>query len=121
MAIIQSDPFNESALATTLKIALSKNLRLAGMPGNVFLPKADTGLPKDSVANVTALLSLDKADCRVVEGTIPSHLMCDVDAGLRTVLALTTIWSALWSRSSTGPRVAVSSTRRGQLLGFNAG
>ncbi len=89
VAIIQSDSFNESALATTLAIALSKNLRLAGMPGNVFLPKSDTGLPKDSVANVTALLTLDKADCRVVEGMIPSHLMRDIDAGLRAVLART--------------------------------
>jgi len=47
------------------------------------------GMPNDSVANVTALLTLDKTDCRVVEGTIPSHLMRDIDVGLRTVLALT--------------------------------
>ncbi len=44
----------QRADATTLAIVLGKNLRLAGMPGNVFLPKSYTGLPKDSVANVTA-------------------------------------------------------------------
>ncbi|MDP4013496.1 MAG: type II toxin-antitoxin system PemK/MazF family toxin [Candidatus Nanopelagicales bacterium] len=88
VAIIQADPYNSSGLATVLGVVLTKNQRLASMPGNLFLPKEATGLPADSVANVTALVTLDKDECRDVAGTIPSHLMRSLDEGLRRVLAL---------------------------------
>jgi mRNA interferase MazF len=58
------------------------------MPGNVFLPPTATGLPRDSVANVTAIVTLNKTDLTDRVGNIPPSLMHDVDRGLRRVLSL---------------------------------
>lgn len=61
---------------------------MATMPGNVFLPTAATGLPRDSVVNVTALVTLNKADLSEHVVQVPSRLLDDVDRGLRRVLSL---------------------------------
>jgi mRNA interferase MazF len=58
------------------------------MPGNVFLPAAVSDLPKDSVINVTALVTLDKTDLDEPAGHAPASVMDDVDRGLRRVLGL---------------------------------
>jgi mRNA interferase MazF len=86
--ILQADPFNASQLNTTIAAVITSNTALAAMPGNVFLPGAVSGLPKDSVVNVTALVTLDKADLEPPVGQLPSSLMNDVDRGLRRVLGL---------------------------------
>jgi mRNA interferase MazF len=78
--VIQSGPFNASKLKTTIAAVFASNTDLAAMPGNVFLPAALTGLPKDSVVNVTALVTLDQT------GHLSAALMNDVDRGLRSVL-----------------------------------
>jgi mRNA interferase MazF len=84
--VVQSDPYNASRLATTLVLVVTSNTELAGMPGNVFLPAAMTGLPQDSVANVTALVTVDKADLDELAGEVPPSMMREVDHGLRRVL-----------------------------------
>jgi mRNA interferase MazF len=86
--VIQADPFNASRLSTTLAAVITSNTGLAAMPGNVFLPATSSGLPKDSVVNVTALVTLDKADLDAETGHLPSALMSEVDRGLRRVLGL---------------------------------
>ena len=86
--VIQSDPFNASRLNTTLAAVITSNTALAAMPGNVFLPAAVSGLPKDSVINVTALATLDKTDLEEPVGHVPASLMDEVDRGLRRVLGL---------------------------------
>jgi mRNA interferase MazF len=86
--VIQANPYNASRLATVLVAVLTSNTRLATAPGNVFLPVSATGLPRDSVANVTALVTLNKDDLSERVGEIPVSLMRDVDTGLRRVLAL---------------------------------
>jgi mRNA interferase MazF len=86
--IIQADPFNASRLNTTLAAVITSNTGLAAMPGNVFLPATSSGLPKDSVVNVTALVTLNKADLEAESGHLPPALMGDVDSGLRRVLGL---------------------------------
>ena len=86
--VIQSDPFNASRLNTTIAAIITSNTALATMPGNVFLPAVTSGLPKVSVVNVTALVTLDKADLEAPAGHLPSSLMHDVDRGLRRVLGL---------------------------------
>ena len=86
--VIQADPFNASRLSTTLAAVITSNTGLAAMPGNVFLPATSSGLPKDSVVNVTALLTLDKADLDAEAGHLPSALMSEVNRGLRRVLGL---------------------------------
>jgi len=86
--VIQADPYNASELNTTLVAVVTSNTALAAMPGNVFLPASATGLPKDSVVNVTALVTLDKEDLIEAAGTVPSYFMADIDRGLRRVLDL---------------------------------
>ena len=86
--VIQSEPYNDSRLATVLAAVITSNTALATMPGNVFLPAAATGLPRDSVVNVTALVTLNKTDLTDWAGQLSPSLMHDVDHGLRRVLAL---------------------------------
>ena len=73
--VILSDPFNASRLNTTIAAVITSNTALAAMPGNVFLPAAVSGLPKDSVINVTALVTLDKTDLEEPVGYVPASLM----------------------------------------------
>ena len=86
--IIQADPFNASRLNTALAAVITSNTGLAAMPGNVFLPAASSGLPKDSVVKVTALVTLNKADLDTEAGHLSAALMSEVDRGLRRVLGL---------------------------------
>lgn len=86
--VVQSDPYNVSRLATVLAAAITSNTALATMPGNVFVPTSAAGLPRDSVVNVTALVTLNKADLTDRVGLLPLSLMHDVDRGLRRVLGL---------------------------------
>ncbi|MPY85866.1 MAG: type II toxin-antitoxin system PemK/MazF family toxin [Actinophytocola sp.] len=86
--VIQADAFNTSRLATTLAAVLTSNTALAAMPGNVFIPAAISGLPRDSVLDVTALITVDKSDLDGPVGRLPDHLMEEVGHGLRRVLAL---------------------------------
>jgi len=86
--VIQSDPFNTSQLNTIIAAVITSNTALAAMPGNVFLPAAVSGLPRDSVVNVTALVTLDKTDLDEPAGHLPASLMNEVDRGLRRVLGL---------------------------------
>jgi mRNA interferase MazF len=58
--VVQGDALNRSKLATVLCAPLTSNLKWAGAPGNVLLPAASTGLPKDSVALVAQLVALDR-------------------------------------------------------------
>ena len=86
--VVQSDPYNASQLATFLALVLTSNTALAAMPGNVFLPSASSGLPRDSVVNVTAMITLDKADLEDPAGDVPASLLREVSQGLRRVLGL---------------------------------
>jgi mRNA interferase MazF len=86
--VIQSRPYNSSRLATVIAAVITSNTGLATMPGNVFLPAVATGLSRDSVVNVTALVTLNKADLDSRIGRAPDELLRDVDRGLRRVLDL---------------------------------
>jgi len=86
--ILQSDPYNASRLATVVAVVITSNTALAAMPGNVFLPASATGLPRDSVVNVTALVTLNKTDLTDRVGPLSLALMNEVDRGLRRALEL---------------------------------
>jgi mRNA interferase MazF len=86
--VIQADPYNGSRLNTTLAAVMTSNTGLAAMPGNVFVPAIASGLPRDSVVNVTALITLGKTDLEPALGRLPTSLMHEVDRGLRRVLGL---------------------------------
>ena len=61
VVIVQGDAFNRSSLATVVCVPLTSNLRWAEAPGNVRLTARQTGLPKDSVANVSQIVTLDRS------------------------------------------------------------
>lgn len=86
--IVQSDAFNRSRIATTVAVALTSNLRLADAPGNVFIPRSTSGLPKDSVANVSRVVTLDRDVLSDRTSKLPARLMRAIDTGLMLVLGL---------------------------------
>ncbi|SOJ56580.1 Endoribonuclease MazF6 [Mycobacterium simulans] len=86
--VIQPDPYNASRPTTVLAAVVTSNTGLAAMPGNVLLPASTTGLPRDSVVNATALVTLNKHDLIDRVGEVPPSLMHEVDRGLRRVLDL---------------------------------
>jgi len=88
LLVVQADAFNRSRLRTVLGVILTSNARLVDMPGNVLLPAKSTGLPRDSVANVTQIVTLDEGYLSRQVGQISPRLMARVDNGLRRVLAL---------------------------------
>jgi mRNA interferase MazF len=86
--IVQSDAFNQSAIRTVIVAAITSNLRLAAAPGNVILRKRDSRLAKDSVVNISQLLTLSKDFLVDRVGRISPTRIREVEGGLRLVLSL---------------------------------
>ena len=86
--VVQVDAFNRSRLRTVIGVALTSNTGYLDAPGNVLLPASRTGLPKDSVANVTQLVTVDEGYLADRSRQISRKLMSRVEAGLRLVLGL---------------------------------
>jgi mRNA interferase MazF len=86
--IVQANPFNRSRIRTIIAVVLTSNLRLAEAPGNVLVPTSDSGLPKDSVANVSQIITVDRTFLTERCGRLPGHLIRSIDEGLRLVLSL---------------------------------
>ena len=59
--VAQGNAFNRSRIATVVVVPLTRNLRLADAPGNVLFKARDTGLPDDSVANVSQIVTIDRS------------------------------------------------------------
>lgn len=86
--IVQDDAFNRSRLHTIIAVVLTTNLRLLDAPGNVLLSAKTTGLPKDSVANVSQVITVDREFLLKLAGRVRGQSLKDVDSGLRLVLGL---------------------------------
>ena len=86
--IVQANSFNRSRIKTIMVVVVTSNLKLADAPGNVSLPAASTGLPKDSVANVSQVITIDKSFLVEECGRVTSSLMKAIDEGLRLSLSL---------------------------------
>lgn len=86
--VVQDDAFTQSRISTVIVVVISSNIQLAEAPGNVRLPRGVSGLPKDSVINVSQILTVDKTFLVERIGSIPDSLQEEVDGGLRTVLYL---------------------------------
>jgi len=86
--VVQADSFNRSRIQTAIVAVITSNLELAEAPGNVLLAARSTGLPRDSVVDVSQLLTLDRGFLTEQAGTLPARLQGHVDEGLRTVLQL---------------------------------
>ena len=86
--VVQANAFNRSRIQTILVAVVTSNVELAAAPGNVLLPARSAGLPRDSVVNVSQVLTLDRSFLSEHAGTLPPRLQGAVDAGLRSVLQL---------------------------------
>ena len=86
--LVQADAFNQSRLATAVVAVITSNMALAAAPGNVIIRAQDSGLPRDSVVNVSQLLTLDKSVLIDRVGRVPFPLLQLVDEGMRLVLSL---------------------------------
>jgi mRNA interferase MazF len=84
--IVQGDAFNRSRIATALCVVLTSNLRWADAPGNVRLDAAVTGLPRDSVGNVSQVVTLDREALIERVGVLPDKKLALVLAGIDIVL-----------------------------------
>ncbi len=86
--VAQSDFFNVSQIQTVIVAAISSNLNLVAAPGNVFLSASSTGLPKDSVVNVSQVITVNKRLLTEKISQLSSAQMNEVESGLRLVLSL---------------------------------
>jgi mRNA interferase MazF len=84
--VVQGDALNQSRLATVVCIPLTSNLRWADASGNVLLSSRLTGLPKDSVANVSQIVALDKRVLTERVGKLPRNKLALLRAGIDVVL-----------------------------------
>jgi mRNA interferase MazF len=85
---MQADAFNHSRIRTIVAIAVTSNLRLLDAPGNVLLSSRASGLPKDAVANVSQIVTLDRDMLGERMRRLDSAVMTAIDRGLRLVLNL---------------------------------
>ncbi|MEO7520489.1 MAG: type II toxin-antitoxin system PemK/MazF family toxin [Gemmatimonas sp.] len=88
MLIVQSDTFNRSRIATVTVVALMGNIRLLDAPGTVLLPAKASGLPRDSVVNVSQLVTVHRDVLTERIRPLAAALLKQVDEGLRFALDL---------------------------------
>jgi mRNA interferase MazF len=86
VAVVQCDALNQSRIGTIVCVPLTSNLQWADAPGNVLLTVRATSLPKDSVANVSLIVALDRRQLTERAGKLPRRLLELVLAGIDTVL-----------------------------------
>jgi mRNA interferase MazF len=86
--VIQSDLFNSSRIPTIIVAIVSSNLKLADLPGNVLITRRPSNLPRDSVVNVSQLLSIDRGLLGDFIGILPGRVLALVDDGLRLALGI---------------------------------
>jgi mRNA interferase MazF len=84
--VIQGDALNRSRIATAVCVALTSNVKWASAPGNVLLSESATGLPKESVANVSQIVTLDRSELTVRVGKLPKAKLELVLSGVDVVL-----------------------------------
>ena len=88
VVIVQSNDFNASRIATVIAVIVTSNLRLAEAPGNVLLRARATGLKRDSVANVSQIVTIDKIFLTAKAGRLAPAQLQQIEAGLHLVLGL---------------------------------
>ena len=84
--VVQGDPLNRSRIATVVCVPLTSNLKWAAAPGNVTLTARATGLDRDSIANVSLVVALDKAQLVERAGKVTARKLALVLAGIGVVL-----------------------------------
>jgi mRNA interferase MazF len=88
LLVVQADAFNRSRIPTVIAVVLTSNIRLLDAPGNVLVPARASGLPRDSVANVSQVVTVDRGDLHELSGRLDAATLRRVETGLRLVLDL---------------------------------
>ena len=86
VVVVQGDAFNRSRIATVVCVPLTSNLRWADAPGNVLLRARSAGLPRDSVANVSQVVAIDRALLSERVGKLSARQLLLILAGIDIVL-----------------------------------
>lgn len=86
VVVVQCDALNQSRVSTVVCVPLTSNLKWAEAPGNVLLTARATGLSKDSVANVSLIVAVDRRQLTECVGKLPRRLLALVLAGIDVVL-----------------------------------
>lgn len=88
VVILQSDDFNRSRINTVVAVAITSNTKLAIAPGNVLLTRRNVNLGRESVVNVSQIVTLDKIFLSDRVGKLPPAKLREVEEGVRLVLDL---------------------------------
>ena len=86
VVVVQGEALNRSRIATVICVPLTSNMKWADAPGNVSIPAKIAGLPSDSVANVSQLVSVDKELLTRRVGKLPRNTLYMLLAGIDLVL-----------------------------------
>lgn len=84
--VIQNNAFNESKINTVIVCALTSNTKLAKMPGNVLLPRGEANLPKDSLVNISQLVTVNKGDLQEKIGSLSNKRVLQIVDGIKLLL-----------------------------------
>jgi mRNA interferase MazF len=84
--IIQNDIFNQSRINTVVVCLITSNLRLSKAPGNVYLQKGEGNLPKDSIVNISQIITVDKSFLRDKIGTLPQFITEKIIDGVKLLI-----------------------------------
>ena len=88
VVIVSSNAFNKSKINTVLAVVITSNIKLSLAPGNLTLPKKGTGLSKESVVNVSQIITLDKSFITEKIGRLNPSQLGELDEGLRLILSI---------------------------------
>lgn len=84
--IVQNNLFNRSRIGTVVVCAITSNLQRAAAPGNVHLAPGEANLPKESVVNISQLLTVDKGDLSERIGTLSHQRITEIIGGVKLLL-----------------------------------
>jgi mRNA interferase MazF len=86
VVVVQCNAFNRSRIGTVVCVPVTSNLKWAEAPGNVLLPRSETGLERDSVANVSLIIALDKQQLTDRVRKLPRRRFELILAGIDVIL-----------------------------------
>lgn len=85
--VVQNNVFNRSRINTVVVCSVTSNLNIASAPGNVILKKGDGGLKKDSVANISQIITVDKSDLNEKIGRLSQLTVNRIIEGIRLLIS----------------------------------
>ena len=88
VVIVSTNEFNRSLIQTVIVAVVTSNLRLIDAPGNFKITKKQSDLSKDSIVNVSQLITLDKAFLTESIGKLNSKNINFLNEGIRLVLGV---------------------------------